>query len=147
MRTGKEAEQTMRKAEIKKALQELPYAREDYWVLTGVAMVLYGFRDETADIDLGCSERMAAALERDGFLYRITESGRRWFRCGEHLEIFENWLKDSVTLVEGFPVITVRALIEMKQELGREKDLRDIQLIREKMKQAAAAPAGETSQA
>ena len=47
------------------------------------------------------------------------------------IEIFENWLNDSVTVVDGIPVITVQGLIEMKQELGRRKDLEDIKLIQD----------------
>ncbi len=123
----------MNKAEIIEKLNAFPYAREDYWIITGGAMVLYGIREQTNDIDLGCSTRMADALERDGFFDKYTESGRRHFRYGEDIEISENWLYDSVTTVEGFPVITIRGLIDMKRELGREKDMRDIRLINEYM--------------
>ena len=42
---------------------------------------------------------------------------------------FENWLFDTVDHVDGIPVISVQGLIEMKKDLGREKDLRDIALI------------------
>ena len=47
------------------------------------------------------------------------------------IEVFENWINDSVTIVDGIPVITVQGLIEMKQELGRQKDLEDIKLIQD----------------
>ena len=126
-------ESTVNKAEIIEKLNAFPYAREDYWIITGGAMVLYGIREQTHDIDLGCNTRMADALERDGFFDKYTESGRRHFRYGEDIEISENWLYDSVTTVEGFPVITIRGLIDMKRELGREKDMRDIRLINEYM--------------
>ena len=106
--------------------------------LMGAAMVLYGIREHTRDIDLGCNERMADALERDGFLCGYTDSGGRRFKYGEHIEVFENWLKDSVTAVEGFPVVTVRGLLEMKRKLGREKDIRDIRLIDEYLKRTDA---------
>ncbi len=55
----------MNKAEIIKILNKFPYPREDYWVITGGAMVLYGTKEQTSDIDLGCSKRMADALERE----------------------------------------------------------------------------------
>ena len=121
----------MNKTEIIHILNEFPFAREDYWIITGGAMVLYGFREQTSDIDLGCTTKMADELEREGFLYRISESGNRHFKYGEDIEVFENWLHDAVTYVEGFPVITIAGLIEMKRELGRDKDLRDIRLIEE----------------
>ncbi len=46
----------MDKAEIIKELEAFPYSREDYWVLTGSAMALYGIKEQTSDIDL-CSGR------------------------------------------------------------------------------------------
>ena len=121
----------MNKDEITQLLHAFPYSREDYWVITGGAMVLYGIKDDTADVDLGCNSRMADELELDGFFVRYTESGNRQFKYGEHIEIFENWLNDSVTHVAGLPVITLKGLIEMKRELGREKDFKDIRMIEE----------------
>ena len=47
------------------------------------------------------------------------------------IEVFENWLNDTVAVVDWIPVITVQVLIEMKQELGRQKDLEDIKLIQD----------------
>ena len=44
-------------------------------------------------------------------------------------EIFENWINDTVTEVDGIPVISLKGMLEMKRELGREKDLHDIELI------------------
>ena len=133
-------EMIMDKKAVLETLDAFPYDREAYWVVAGAAMVLYGIREHTRDIDLGCNERMADSLERDGFLCGYTDSGGRRFKYGEHIEVFENWLKDSVTAVEGFPVVTVRGLLEMKRELGREKDIRDIRLIDEYLKRTDADP-------
>ena len=119
----------MNKGNIQTSLNAFPYSPDDYWVITGAAMVLYGIKDSTSDIDLGCNSRMADRLEREGFMVGRSDSGNRRFKYGEDIEIFENWLNDSVTTVEGFQVITLKGLIEMKRELGREKDFKDIELI------------------
>ena len=124
----------MDKAEILDILARFPYPREDYWVIAGSAMVLYGIRERTHDIDLGCTSKMADLLERDGFLEGRSQGGGRQFRYGEDIEIFENWLEGAITTVEGFQTVTVEGLIEMKRELGREKDLRDLRLIEEYLK-------------
>ena len=123
----------MKKNDIIEKLRALPYDPAGYWVITGGAMVLYGFREETHDIDLGCTKELADRLEADGYLMDRYEDGRREFHIGEEIEIFEDWLCDTVDAVDGVPVISVRGLIEMKTSLGREKDLRDIELIREKL--------------
>ena len=47
----------------------------------------------------------------------------------EDVELFENWIYDTVTEVEGVPVISLEGLIAMKKTLGREKDQRDLMLI------------------
>ena len=119
----------MRKADIIAKLAVFPYAPENYWIITGGAMVLYGIREETRDIDLGCTAKLADQLEKDGYLYRVTPDGNRCFRIGEDIEVFENWLCGTVEQVDGSPVVSLQGLIEMKQQIGREKDLNDIRLI------------------
>ena len=104
----------MKKADILAALDAFPYSKEDYWVITGGAMVLYGIREDTHDIDLGCTAKMADALEKDGFLYRMMPEGGRWFKLGGNIEVFENWLCDKVDSVDGIPVVSIDGLIAMK---------------------------------
>lgn len=121
----------MDRREILEKLREFPYGRGEYWVITGGAMVLYGIREQTHDVDLGCTRAMADHLEADGFVPSRTADGKRKFRYGDDVEIFEDWLRGTVETVEGFPVISIGGLIQMKEELGREKDRRDLALIRE----------------
>ncbi len=120
----------MNKQEILNHLFALPYDRDEFWVITGAAMVLYGIREQTADVDLGCSVRLADLLEADGYLFRRMENGKRWFKYGDHIELFEGWLRDAIETVNGFQIISIKGLIEMKQELGRDKDKKDIELIK-----------------
>lgn len=120
----------MDRQEILDQLKAFPYDRDEYWLVTGSAMVIYGIRDRAADIDLGCSVKMADRLESDGYLFGRTKDGNRWFRVGESIEVFESWLYDSVVRIEGFQVISLNGLIEMKKKIGREKDFRDVELIR-----------------
>lgn len=124
----------MDRQEIIDRLRAFPYDRGGYWVITGGAMVMYGFRELTSDIDLGCTKKMADQMETDGWLYRIQDNGRRWFKYGEDIEVFEDWLEDTVKDMEGIQVISVKGLIRMKKSMGREKDLRDIALIENNLK-------------
>ena len=119
----------MRKPDILEKLRTFPYDPSEYWVITGGAMVLYGIREETSDIDLGCTSNMADQLEAAGYLYQKTSDGNRWFKIGSDIEVFENRVNDTVALIDGIPVISIPGLITMKQRLGREKDIRDIGLI------------------
>ena len=119
----------MNRTEIIERLSVFPYDASEYWLITGGAMVLYGIREETSDIDLGCTARLADRLEADGYLHAVRANGKRWFKVGSDIELFEDWLYDTITLVEGIPVISIQGLIDMKRGLGREKDTRDVELI------------------
>ena len=50
----------MNKQDIISRLKDFPYSCEEYWVITGSAMVLYGIREQIHDIDMGCTSAMAA---------------------------------------------------------------------------------------
>jgi len=119
----------MNRQDIIEALKLFPYDRNEYWIITGSAMVMYGIRKETHDIDLGCTAAMADALEADGLPVKRTADGKRHFRYGDDIELFEEWLCDTTQTIEGLRVITPKGLTEMKKALGREKDLRDIAMI------------------
>lgn len=119
----------MNRAELIERVKALPFPKEDYWVITGGAMVLYGLREQTHDIDLGCTARLADELEQQGAEVSIGKDGTRKLVLDGDVEIMENWLYDRVETVEDIPVISLKGLKEMKLSLGREKDLRDVALI------------------
>ena len=126
----------MNRTQLLERLKTLEFDKKDYWLITGGAMVLYELRSETGDIDLGCTREMADVLESSGLTPTILKDGTRKFLYGEDIEIFEDWLYDRVVLVEGVPVISLNGLLAMKKTLGREKDLRDVRLIEERMQTA-----------
>ena len=66
-------------------LQELPFSKEEYWVVAGAAMVLHGFRLQTQDIDLGCSTSLADRLEQQGHAVTYCEDGTRKILYKRHL--------------------------------------------------------------
>ena len=119
----------MNRAELIERVKALPFPKEDYWVITGGAMVLYGLREQTHDIDLGCTSRLADELEQQGAEVSIRKDGTRKLVLDGDVEIMENWLYDRVETVEDIPVISLKGLKAMKLSLGREKDLRDVALI------------------
>ena len=119
----------MERQELIERVKALGFPKEDYWLITGGAMVLYGLREQTHDIDLGCTSRLADELERQGAEVSIRKDGTRKLVLDGDVEIMENWLYDRVETVEDIPVISLKGLKEMKLSLGREKDLRDVALI------------------
>ena len=119
------------KKSLLQKLEQMNLDRKQYWLITGGAMVLYGAKEQTADFDLGCTSRLADQLQREGRPVERMPDGTRRIVYDGQVEIFENWLEDQVVLWEGVPVISRKGLITMKQKLGREKDFRDITLLRQ----------------
>ena len=106
----------------KSLLQKLEQMNLDwtqYWLITGGAMVLYGAKEQTADIDLGCTSQLADQLQQKGCAVERMPDGTRRIVYDEQVEIFENWLEDQVVLWEGVPVISRKGLVFMKRKLGR----------------------------
>lgn len=119
----------MNKRKLLQRLTRLGLPASEYWLVAGAAMVLYGLREETADLDLGCTKELADELERRGCPVTRLEDGTRRFRLAPDAEIFEDWLFDKVESIQHVPVISLRGLIEMKRRLGRQKDFDDISRI------------------
>lgn len=110
-------------------LKEISFSKNEYWVVTGGAMVLHGFRLKTHDIDLGCTSVLADQLERQGCFVSYSNDGTRKILYSEDIEIFENWIEGKVEMISDIPVVDVDGLIKMKKKLGRKKDLADFALI------------------
>ena len=121
----------MNRQELMQRLSELPFDTGEYWLITGGAMVLYGLREQTGDIDLGCTTRLFEALQAQGYSVNTMPDGTRRVAFAEDVELFENWLQGSVQMLDGVPVVALEGLIAMKRQIGREKDLRDIAMIEE----------------
>ena len=119
----------MNRADIIQRLNGINFDTKEYWVVTGGAMVLYGIKEETNDIDLGCSKKMADELEKKGYNVTFLDDGTRRIAFENDVEIFENWLFDRVQMIENIPVISLKGLITMKKQNGREKDYADIRKI------------------
>lgn len=111
-------------------LKALSLPKKEFWVVAGSAMVLYGFRNETNDIDLGCTTFLADQLEQQGYPVFNCNDGTRRIVYSKEIELFENWLEGKVEIIYDLPVVSVSGLIEMKKKLGREKDLEDLALIK-----------------
>lgn len=121
----------LNKQRIIDLLNEAAFDKKDYWVTSGAAMVLHGIKGATRDIDLGCTSQLADQLESKGYYVEVLRDGSRRVVFSNKIELFENWIEGNIILLEGLPVVTMDGLILMKEKLGREKDLKDIFLIKE----------------
>lgn len=121
----------LNKDDIIKILREKNFSKTEYWIVTGTALVMHGVKDETKDIDLGCTTKLFEELIKNGQKVKLTKDNTRSMVVDNVIELFENWNVDNIEFIEGLPVGTLESIIKLKLGLGREKDLKDIEMINE----------------
>ncbi len=114
-----------RKKTIKESISVLPLKPGDYCVITGTALVMHGVKEKTKDIDISCTKKAFQALAAQGFPIKQGDFARKVI-YNEDVEIFENWHRGDITMIDEIPVASLESVIVMKKQLGREKDLSDI---------------------
>lgn len=97
-----------------------------YWVTAGAALLFYGLREMTADIDLGCDGALADQLEARGYPIQREADGRRRFHLPGEVDVSENFGHGPVQRLEGIPVVSPGSVLALKRFLNREKDQADI---------------------
>lgn len=106
-----------------------------YCVLAGGAMLFYGLRAQTQDIDLHVNEDAFALLQQSCSLTLLDEE-RRHYAIGDDIELYVTPQEDIVfTVEEGVCIQTPRAVLALKKRLNREKDAADIVALQKYIKE------------
>lgn len=113
------------KETIKESVSALPLQPGEYCVITGTALVMHGIKEETKDIDISCTKEAFQALADLGFPIKQGAFARKVI-YSDDVEIFEDWHKGDITMIDEVPVASLESVIVMKKQLDREKDLADI---------------------
>ena len=132
------SEPMLTKSDILRIAGSLDFLNEDCWLTSGAALVLYGVKETTRDVDVICTAEMAGRLEAAGYPFkRDGLDGTRIFAVNEQVEVLENWETEAVTQVEGLRTASLLSIRKQKERLGRDKDRADIVLIDRFMRQGA----------
>lgn len=100
-----------------------------YCVLAGGAMMFYGLREQTQDVDLHVNEAAFAHLA-NSFSLTLLDEERCHYAIGDDVELYVTPQDDIVFSVrDGVCVQTPQAILELKKRLNREKDKTDILLL------------------
>lgn len=123
-------EAVLHREDILRLLKELDFLGDGCWLTSGAALVLYGVKEATRDIDLICTTELADQLEQRGFPFRKDGlDGTRIFQINDKVEVLEDWQTDEVIELEGLKIASLLSIRKQKEALGREKDFEDIRLI------------------
>lgn len=117
------------KNDILQAIYKARLPAGGYWITAGAGLVMHGVKEQTRDIDIGCTLDLFSSLKAQGYSSTNAKDGTRMLSLTDELDVFENWAVDEVTHIEGLPVATLPSIRKQKVALGREKDQADIALI------------------
>ena len=125
------AEGLLKREDILRITAELDFfGGEDYWLTSGAALVLYGVKESTRDVDIICTKELADRLEERGFPFqRSGLDGSRIFTISAEVEALEDWETEEISEAAGLRAASLWSIRRQKEALGREKDWRDIRLI------------------
>lgn len=121
----------LNKNDIVKILKEVNLHINEYWILAGSGLVMHGVKNETRDIDIGCTKELFQKLIKKGFKFTIMNDGCRSINYNENIDLYEEWNVDKIEFIDELPVGSLESIKKHKIKLGREKDLKDVELIDE----------------
>lgn len=110
--------------------KSLDFNPNDYCVGFGSALVLYGIKYSTPDIDINVSKALFSMLSKR---YEVNYAmfNEPYINIDGIVEVFIEENNRTKASIEGIPVYTLNEIIQSKKRLGRPKDIEDIKLIEE----------------
>ena len=119
----------LNRSDIIRIMSSLELDGSMYTISFGAALVLHGVRRDTRDIDISAKRDLILSLKNAGHDYTVLSDGRGKIEIGNEIEMYETDTLGSFVLIDGLPVLTLAEILKAKSAKGREKDLRDIELI------------------
>ncbi len=126
----------MNKEQIIKILKKYKLNIKEYIVISGAAMVILGIKEKTNDIDISVTKEYYEYLKNN---YNVTFD--KINRYNNEVYFIDNvinfgidYYTENYINVDGINVETPNEILKLKRSLNREKDLKDIKLIENYMK-------------
>ena len=123
----------MNKKEILKILKQYKFDKDKYIVISGAAMVLLGIKEKTNDIDIAVKkEYMEYLLNNYNCTFeKINTYNEKVYFIDDIINFSTSYYKKNHTLIDNIPVQEIKDIVELKLYLNRDKDKKDIKLIKE----------------
>ena len=123
----------MNKKGIIDTLKKYNFDSTKYIVISSAAMVLLGIKDTTKDIDIAVSDDYYEYLLKNYNckFESINEYGKKVYFIHDIINFSSTYYKNNRLIIEEIPIQTANDILELKLFLKREKDYKDIELIKE----------------
>ena len=113
----------MNKEELLKLVESLRLPKEEYYILGGGSLVMFGIKETTSDIDLCVSEELFARLKEEYSLNEKDKNECGFYQISDIIEIIPN-PKEEFTCeeIEGYQVEELKRILEFKKKRNAPKD-------------------------
>ena len=120
----------MNKEELLKLVESLNLPKEEYYILGGGSLVMFGIKDATADLDLCVSEELFERLKEE---YNLTEKNKcGFYSISDIIEIIPNPKEEfTCEVVDGYQVEVLKRILEFKKKRNAPKDRPYVEKIEE----------------
>ena len=120
----------MNKEELIKLVESLNLPKEEYYILGGGSLVIYGIKDTTADLDLCVSEELFEKLKEE---YNLTEKNKcGFYSISDNIEMIPNPKEEfTCEVIEGYQVEVLERILEFKKRRNAPKDRPYVEKIEE----------------
>ena len=113
----------MNKEELLKLVESLNMPKDEYYILGGGSLVMFGIKDKTADLDLCISEELFDRLKEE---YGIDEKDKNdcgFYQISDFIEVIPNPKQDfTCEEIEGYQVEELKRILEFKKKRNATKD-------------------------
>lgn len=118
----------MNKLDIINTLKKYNLDKNEYIVISGAAMVLYGIKEETSDIDIAVTKKYNKYL-LDNYDCEIEKESV--YYIDKIINFSTNYYTKDKKYINDIPVQKIKDILNLKLSLNREKDKMDIEKIKE----------------
>lgn len=125
----------MNSNDVLKVIDSLKLDYNDYCIISGGALVLYGIRDLTEDVDIFINKHGFDMLSKKYDIISKEDKYKDLFGIGDNIELLlREFDKTTVYNFNGYPLLKIKEILKWKIDNCREKDLKDIELIKDYLK-------------
>lgn len=113
----------MNKEELLKLVESLNIPKDEYYILGGGSLVMFGIKETTSDLDLCVSNELFAKLKEK---YNLDENDKNecgFYQISDIIEIIPN-PKEEFTAqeIDGYKVEELKRILEFKKKRNAPKD-------------------------
>jgi len=128
----------MNQKEFFKKIRNLNLPCDSYYILGGGALLLYGIRKKTADVELCISPTLFKCLVKEGRIDPNAKDKNGFYRLIDEsdVEVVVNEKKDFKCVTMGGDIMLedIRQILEYKKKRNKKKDKKDIEEIQKFLK-------------